>query len=129
MLGIWNDIDPGDEREFNDWYTREHLPERLAIPGFRRGRRYVRWEDEQPSAQKYLTLYETESVETLASAPYLDRLDNRPSGLAESFPDSRGVREPPAESPAASVSGSEEAWRRCSSSRSRPRRMSSGTGC
>lgn len=76
MLGIWNDIDPGDEREFNDWYTREHLPERVAIPGFQRGRRYVRWEDEQPSAQKYLTLYETESVETLASAPYLDRLDN-----------------------------------------------------
>ena len=29
------------EEEFNAWYETEHLPERLAIPGFRSARRWV----------------------------------------------------------------------------------------
>ena len=29
------------EEEFNAWYDSEHLPERLAIPGFRSARRWV----------------------------------------------------------------------------------------
>jgi hypothetical protein len=32
---------PAMEEEFNAWYDREHLPERLSIPGFRSARRWV----------------------------------------------------------------------------------------
>ena len=39
ILGGWNDVDPAQETAFNDWYVRDHLPDRLAVPGFRRGRR------------------------------------------------------------------------------------------
>lgn len=75
VLAFWSDIDPTHEAEFNDWYTNEHLPERVGVPGFLRGRRYIRATDSQ-TAQKYFTLYETESLATLNSAPYLERLDS-----------------------------------------------------
>ena len=76
LLAVWCDVDPEPEPEFNAWYTREHVPERVGIPGFHRGRRYVAQEGGSPGTQKYLALYETESLETLASAAYLERLDN-----------------------------------------------------
>jgi hypothetical protein len=41
MLLTSMDIDPADEAEFNRWYDREHLEERVAIDGFLEARRYV----------------------------------------------------------------------------------------
>jgi hypothetical protein len=40
VLAVWCDIDPEHDAEFNDWYTHQHLPERVGIPGFLRGRRW-----------------------------------------------------------------------------------------
>jgi hypothetical protein len=34
MLLTSMDIDPSDEADFNRWYDREHLEERVAIDGF-----------------------------------------------------------------------------------------------
>ena len=75
VLAFWSDVAPEHEDGFNDWYTNEHLPERVGVPGFLRGRRYVKTDDSQ-AVQKYFTLYETESLATLSSASYLERLDN-----------------------------------------------------
>jgi hypothetical protein len=58
--------------EHDDWHTHEHLPERLSIPGFLRGTRWVA----VAGAPRYLVLYEVESLETLASTAYLERLNN-----------------------------------------------------
>ena len=41
MLLTSMDIDPADEADFNRWYDREHLEERVAIDGFLEARRYV----------------------------------------------------------------------------------------
>jgi len=41
MLLTSMDIDALDEAEFNRWYDREHLLERVAIDGFLEARRYV----------------------------------------------------------------------------------------
>ena len=60
--------------EHDDWHTHEHLPERLAIPGFRRGSRWVALQ----GGPRYMVLYEVERLETLTSAAYLERL-NRPT--------------------------------------------------
>jgi hypothetical protein len=38
---IWNDILPEHRAEFYAWHNEEHMPERVGIPGFRRGRRYI----------------------------------------------------------------------------------------
>ncbi|HEU0103443.1 MAG TPA: hypothetical protein VFR07_14085 [Mycobacteriales bacterium] len=67
-----------------EWVVREHLPERLAIPGFLRGRRYVAALPDEPGAVRYATLYETSDVAVLASPAYLDRLD-RPTERTRSL--------------------------------------------
>lgn len=75
VLAFWNDIPEDLEDEFNDWYTHQHLPERVGIEGFLRGRRFRRTSVDE-DAPTYFTLYETESTATLTSAPYIDRLDH-----------------------------------------------------
>ncbi|GAA1422777.1 hypothetical protein [Agrococcus citreus] len=62
--------------DFEDWYSFEHFPERLAIPGFRRARRYVEVAPE-PGARpvQFLSIYETDDVATLTSDAYLAALD------------------------------------------------------
>lgn len=67
LLSLWNGVDPGRLDEYGVWHTREHVPERLAIPGMLRARRYHRGEGPLP---EFLTLYEIESNAVLASAPY-----------------------------------------------------------
>ena len=66
MLLTSMDIDPAHEAEFNRWYDREHLEERVAIDGFLEARRYVA----HRGAPKYLSLYSTSSFEVLDSPAY-----------------------------------------------------------
>jgi hypothetical protein len=74
VLAIWNGIEDEAEADFVAWHVREHIPERVAVPGFLRGRRYVA----EVGAPKYFNFYETESPEALISPAYLQRL-NAPS--------------------------------------------------
>lgn len=71
----WLDVELEDDEDFNDWYTHEHLPERVSIPGFVRGRRYV-GADRPVGSGRYFTIYETTGLDVLASAAYLERLDD-----------------------------------------------------
>src|SRR6267142_1025016 len=73
MLLTSMNIDAADEAEFNRWYDREHLEERVAIAGFLEARRYVA-HDGNP---KYLSLYSTETFEVLDSAAYRTALSNQ----------------------------------------------------
>jgi hypothetical protein len=73
MLLTSMDIDPSDEAEFNRWYDREHLEERVAIEGFLEARRYIAHQ----GAPKYLSLYSTETFEVLDSAAYRAALANQ----------------------------------------------------
>jgi len=73
MLLTSMDIGVSDEAEFNRWYDREHLEERVAIDGFLEARRYVA-HDGKP---KYLSLYSTATFEVLDSAAYRTALANQ----------------------------------------------------
>src|SRR4030088_2722889 len=66
MLLTSMDIDPSDEADFNRWYDREHLEERVAIDGFLEARRYVAHE----GRPKYLCLYSTATIDVLDSPAY-----------------------------------------------------------
>jgi hypothetical protein len=68
---IWHDLRPEANDEFYQWHNREHMPERVAIPGFRLGRRYIAIQ----GAPEYFNLYEADSVEVLGGADYLSRLN------------------------------------------------------
>jgi hypothetical protein len=72
VLAIWNDVDPENEIDYNEWYFQEHLLERLSIPGFLTARRYER----TGGGPKYFTFYHTRSIEVMRSPAYLQRLDN-----------------------------------------------------
>jgi hypothetical protein len=73
MLLTSMNIDAADEAEFNRWYDREHLEERVAIDGFLEARRYVA-HDGNP---KYLSLYSTQTFEVLDSPAYRTALANQ----------------------------------------------------
>jgi hypothetical protein len=73
MLLTSMDIDPSDEADFNRWYDREHLEERVAIDGFLEARRYVAHQ----GSPKYLSLYSTATFEVLDSPAYRVALANQ----------------------------------------------------
>ena len=72
MLLTSMDVDAADEAEFNRWYDREHLEERVAIDGFLEARRYVA----HNARPKYLCLYSTATLEVLDGPAYRARLAN-----------------------------------------------------
>ena len=72
MLLTSMDIDPSDEADFNRWYDREHLEERVAIAGFLEARRYVAHQ----GRPKYLCLYSTATFDVLDSPAYRAALAN-----------------------------------------------------
>lgn len=71
VLAIWNGIAAGQDREFLRWHVGQHLPERMAVPGFLRARRYVSI-DGHP---RYFNFYEVADVDVLQSDAYLARLN------------------------------------------------------
>ena len=70
MLAVYAEVKPHHERDFHEWYNREHIDERINLPGFHRARRYVA----ERGSPKYLALYECDSVGDLAHPDYLARL-------------------------------------------------------
>ncbi len=70
-VAIWHDLDPAARDDFHEWHNREHMPERVGIPGFRRGRRYVAIR----GTPEFFNLYEADSPETLTGQDYLNRLN------------------------------------------------------
>lgn len=73
--------------EHDDWHTHEHLPERLAIPGFHRGTRWVALQ----GRPRYFVLYEVEDLATLSSAAYRERLDHPTPWTTKMMPHYRGM--------------------------------------
>ena len=70
-LAMWWDMAADMREEFEHWHTHEHFPERLAIPGFRRGSRWA----SATGGEGFFVMYELEAYETLSSAPYLAHLN------------------------------------------------------
>ena len=72
-VAIWNDINEAGRAEFYAWHLHEHMPERVGIPGFVRGRRYRAAEG--ATQPEFFTLYETTSFQVIQGSDYLSRLN------------------------------------------------------
>jgi len=72
FLAIWHDIDPAMEPEWHRWHTYEHMPERVGIPGFLAGRRYM---SADAPEHRCFTLYEGADLSVFNSPAYLERLN------------------------------------------------------
>jgi len=73
--------------EHDEWHTHEHLPERMSIPGFVRGTRWVAFNG-QP---RYFVMYEVDRLATLTSNAYLERLNNPSPWTSKMMPNYRGM--------------------------------------
>lgn len=71
----WGGVLSHAEEDYNAWHSLEHMPERLSIPGFRRGRRAIAV-DGTPETLKYFMMYEADDADVFVSAPYLARLND-----------------------------------------------------
>jgi hypothetical protein len=80
-LLVWTDVDPAHEVDFNKWYDREHMDERVAIPGFAFARRFLRI----GPGRKYLALYRTDSLDVFDSAPYRRAFENQTQWSRDNF--------------------------------------------
>lgn len=83
LFDVVEDVIP----EHDDWHTHEHLPERLSIPGFMRGSRWVALQGQR----RYFAMYEVEQLATLTSGPYLERLNNPSPWTSKMMPHYRGM--------------------------------------
>jgi len=78
VVAIWNGIAPEARAQFYDWHTNEHMPERVGIPGFRRGRRYIAADAD--TAPEFFTLYEADTMQVLQGSDYANRLNDPTPG-------------------------------------------------
>lgn len=66
LLFMAFDFSAAHEDEFHDWYDREHVPERLGVPGFINAERWI----DQQNPKVHVATYDLESVGVLASPAY-----------------------------------------------------------
>lgn len=71
IIAIWHDISDEGLADFYEWHDREHMPERLGIEGFQRGRRYIAVAGEP----KFFTLYNVRDLSVLSGPAYHARLN------------------------------------------------------
>ena len=71
-VAMWWDMAAVHRAEFEDWHSHEHFPERLGIPGFRRGSRWA----SATGGDGFFTMYELDSYDTLTSPAYFARLND-----------------------------------------------------
>jgi len=72
ILAVFNNVDSGDDAEFNAWYNEQHVNERCGVAGFRAGRRYRALE----GPHRYFAWYVTDTTAVLQSPDYIDRLED-----------------------------------------------------
>jgi hypothetical protein len=71
LIAIWNGVTADARDDIYEWHNREHMPERVGIAGFRRGRRYSAIEADV----EFFTLYETDTPLVHTGSDYTARLN------------------------------------------------------
>ena len=87
VVAIWHDLLLEAKNDFYQWHNREHMPERVGIPGFRRGRRYIAIS----GTPEFFNLYEADAPEVLGGRDYLDRLNSPTPWTKRVVPSFRNV--------------------------------------
>src|SRR3954453_20578502 len=75
LLFVWTDVDEEFEDDFNRWYDREHVEERVRIPGLSAGTRYRT----VSVGRRYLGLYRTDTLGVFDSTAYRKAFESQTS--------------------------------------------------
>ncbi|TQI73979.1 hypothetical protein FHT98_1717 [Bosea sp. AK1] len=73
LLGIWHDVEDSYVEEYLRWHSFEHLPERLALPGFVSAERHELIEG---PGQRFCCFLDVKDREAFRSPDYQARLDS-----------------------------------------------------
>ncbi|ODP32186.1 DUF4286 family protein [Pandoraea sp. ISTKB] len=82
MLFVASDILEADEADFNAWYDREHVEERVRMRGVISAARYVALQ----GRPKYLSLYWAESIAVFASPAYAHAFQHQTAWSQRTLP-------------------------------------------
>ena len=83
MLISFTESDKNFDKELREWFVHEHITERaIYTPGFFRSRFY----ESINSGPKYFATYETENINVLSSAEYLEKVGNQSSWSKKVIP-------------------------------------------
>lgn len=82
LMAFWARIEKSYLPRFRQWHNGEHMPERVSIPGFLAGQRYLA----HGSDDFFLMMYETQSPAVLGGPEYLARLNAPTAWTRESLP-------------------------------------------
>jgi len=72
----WSNVAPGHRSAYYHWHGNEHMVGRLAISGYRRGRRFIAVD----ARRDFLVLYEVDDIGVVTGPDYLAKANN-PSPL------------------------------------------------
>ena len=72
LLALWNDRSP-DRHDYDVWHTREHVPQRLTVPGISRA---VRYSDGDGPLPAYFTLYTLDNLQVFSDPDYIHLMKN-----------------------------------------------------
>ncbi|QGZ66864.1 hypothetical protein FAZ98_30700 [Paraburkholderia acidisoli] len=78
LLAIWSTVTREFETDYLHWLTREHIFERVGVPGFRSGRAYRRAivsGVNGADAAEFAIVYELDHADVMSSEAYRARLD------------------------------------------------------
>jgi hypothetical protein len=82
LMAFWTRIEKSYLARFRQWHNGEHMPERVSIPGFLAGQRYLG----HGSEDFFLMMYETREPAVLGGPDYLARLNTPTAWTRESLP-------------------------------------------
>jgi len=82
LMAFWARIDEAYLDRFRQWHNGEHMPERVSIPGFLAGQRYLG----HGTRDYFLMMYETREPGVLGGPDYLARLNAPTPWTRESLP-------------------------------------------
>lgn len=68
ILAVWSDITPEAAADYDAWYEREHMFERLAVEGIHRARHYRT----VAGSGQFFTYFVTDDARVMRSPAYLD---------------------------------------------------------
>jgi hypothetical protein len=87
LFVAWYDTDPLFQPELDRWHSKEHMLERVVLPGFRTGQRYTSLDEQW----RYCVLYRADDVRTFVSEPYLQVLNNPTEWTRKMMPGIRNL--------------------------------------
>ncbi len=88
LLVLWSDTLPEADAAWRAWHVREHMPDRMMVPGIELGRRYL---DRTRKRHQTFMMYEAREIEVFQSPAYLAQMNNPSAETRRLLPSIRNI--------------------------------------